>query len=52
MLDMSLKEFWSLVACGALPGPTIIGTYKLWIVSDLEAILSGVAARPEEEFTL
>jgi predicted DNA-binding transcriptional regulator AlpA len=52
MLDMSSKVFLELVSCGALPGPKVIGNYKRWIVSDLEAILTGDAARPEEAFTV
>ena len=52
MFDMTLKVFWELVSCGALPGPTVIGGYNRWIVSDLEAILTGEAARPEEAFTV
>lgn len=52
MLDMSSRDFWDLVSCGALPGPKIIGDHKRWVVSDLEAILSGDAARPEQAFTV
>jgi predicted DNA-binding transcriptional regulator AlpA len=52
MLDMSSKVFWELVSCGALPGPKIIGNHNRWVVSDLEAILNGEAARPEEAFTV
>lgn len=52
MLDMSNKDFWDLVSCGALPGPKTIGHHERWLVSELEAILSGVAARPEEAFTI
>lgn len=52
MLDMSVKVFLDMVACGALPPPKSIGNHKRWLVSDLEAILSGVAARPAEAFTI
>ena len=52
MLDLSPKDFFELVACGALPAPRSIGQHKRWMVSDLEAILSGDAARPDEAFTI
>ena len=52
MLDMPAKVFREMVACGALPPPKSIGKYKRWLVSDLEAILSGAAARQEEAFTI
>jgi len=52
MMDMTIKEFTDLVANGALPGPKDIGGHKRWMVSDLEAILSGDAARPKEAFAI
>lgn len=52
MLDMSVRDFWKLVLCGALPRPTVIGGHELWIVADLVAVLTGSAAIPEEVFTV
>lgn len=53
MLDMSQADFQRLVKDGALPGPTRIGDVTLWRVADLEAILSGDAARPgDQEFEM
>jgi len=52
MLDMSTKDFCELVSCGALPDPKNIGRHKRWLVADLEGILSGKAARPDEAFTI
>lgn len=52
MLDMTIRDFGDLVANGALPGPKDIGGHKRWMVSDLEAILTGDAARPKEAFAI
>jgi hypothetical protein len=52
MLDMSPREFAELVACGALPAAKTIGSHQRWMVADLEAILSGEAAKPDEAFTI
>lgn len=52
MLDMTMRDFGDLVANGALPSPKNIGGHKRWIVSDLEAILTGEAARPKEAFSI
>ena len=52
MLDMSIRDFCDLVARGALPGPKDLGGHKRWMVSELEAILTGEAARPKETFAI
>lgn len=49
MLDMSVAEFRRLVAQGALPPPLPIGGKQRWRTADLEAIISGYAARPSDE---
>lgn len=49
MLDMTRTEFLDLVNKGALPRPRRIGHHERWPVEELQAILSGTAARPEEE---
>jgi predicted DNA-binding transcriptional regulator AlpA len=52
MLDMPTAEFRRLVASGALPPPVRIGGHERWHVAQIEAILSGPAARPSQEFEL
>lgn len=52
MLDMTIRDFTELVSTGALPGPKDIGGHKRWMVSELEAILTGSAARPREAFEI
>lgn len=53
MLDMQRKDFRRLVSQGALPPPVqVAGEVELWIVDDLRAILTGSAARPEQDFEL
>ena len=49
MLDMTVAEFQSLVANGALPGPVAHGR---WDVAQLAAIMRGHKPRPAEEFDL
>ena len=49
MLDMPAAEFRRLVAAGALPQPVRIGPHARWPVSQIEAILSGKAALPDDE---
>jgi len=52
MFDMTAENFRELVSSGAFPSPETFGRHKRWIVSDLEAILSGAASRPSEVFSL
>ena len=52
MLDMPIADFRKLVERGALPPPVRIGGYDRWHVAQLEAILRGNAAKPNEEFEL
>ncbi|MFC4734080.1 helix-turn-helix transcriptional regulator [Salipiger abyssi] len=52
MLDMSADEFRRLVSVGALPSPCDIGGLKRWRTDDIEAILQGGAAVPDEDFEL
>ena len=51
-LCLSRTEFVRLVDQGALPPPVKIGPHKRWRVEDLQAILSGNAALPDEDFSL
>ncbi|MEP3297604.1 MAG: hypothetical protein ABJO27_14225 [Pseudoruegeria sp.] len=49
-LDMSSAKFADLVSKNALPPPKSIGgTEERWLTKDLEAILTGNAAIPDEE---
>ena len=54
LLDMSAAEFQRLVAAGAIPPPIHprLGQHDRWRVSDLEAVLDGAAAKPNEDFEL
>lgn len=52
MLDMPPAKFRALVDAGALPPPVVIGDMKRWRVDQIEAILKGNAALPNEEFEL
>ena len=52
MLDMPATEFRRLVGNGALPPPVRIGDHERWHVAQLEAIVRGAAALPDEEFDL
>ncbi|WP_171099283.1 MULTISPECIES: hypothetical protein [unclassified Ruegeria] len=50
LLDMTAKEFRSLVNAGALPPPMkLAGDIERWNVRDLRAILNGDAARPQDD---
>lgn len=49
MLDMSASEFRRLVGRGALPPPKKIGGATRWRVAELEAVLFGHAAKPNED---
>ena len=52
MLDLTANEFRRLVVCAALPPPVKIGPFERWRVSDIDAIFSGDAALPSEDFEL
>lgn len=52
LLDLPTPEFLRLVAAGALPPPTKIGGHDRWLVERLQAILTGDAAKPDQDFTL
>ena len=52
MLDLSVAHFRRLVAGGALPPPVHLGDVCLWRTDDLEAILSGEARKPQEDFEI
>lgn len=52
MLDMPLARFRQYVEQGALPKPCRIGGDERWRVADLDAILSGTAALPNEDFSM
>jgi len=41
MLLLALHDFLSLVDAGALPQPVFLGKHQLWIVSEIEAVLTG-----------
>lgn len=41
MLSLALHDFLSLVEAGALPQPVFLGKHQLWIVSEIEAVLTG-----------
>jgi len=49
MLDMQPREFSRLVSMGCLPPPVKLADgVERWRVEDLQAILSGKMARPDE----
>lgn len=50
MFRLRPAEFRELVAQGALPPPRRIGPYERWSVRELDAILSGDAAKPKDDF--
>lgn len=53
MLDLPTTKFRELVAAGALPPPVRVADgIERWRVDDLQAILSGKAARPSEDLEL
>lgn len=51
-LDMHVSEFRALVTSGVLPRPVRIGEHERWRMVDIEAILSGKAAIPDEDIEL
>lgn len=53
MLDMSATDFRRLVQRGVFPPPVRLESgLERWRVSDIEAILSGKAAFPDEDIEL
>ena len=53
LLDLPVARFRRYVEQGALPPPCRIGRDERWRVEDLDAILSGTAARPlDEDFSV
>ena len=52
MLDLTLPEFEALVDQKSVPPPVTIGQHKRWPVDQLRAILTGEAAKPDEDFEL
>ena len=51
-LDRPVSEFRALVDAGVLPRPVRIGGLERWRMVDIEAILSGSAAIPDEDIEL
>lgn len=51
-LDMPVTAFRALVDAGVLPPPVNIGGHKRWRMVDIEAMLSGKSAIPEEDIEL
>lgn len=41
MLSMTVREFLFLVEQGALPPPIRLGKHTLWVVAEIEAVLTG-----------
>lgn len=52
MLDLPTSEFRNLVAQGALPPPIQIAQHRLWRVDQIEAIVNGDAALPNQDLEL
>lgn len=48
-LDLPVTEFHRLVEAGVLPRPFKIGNNVRWRYEDIEAIVSGKAAKPSED---
>lgn len=47
MLSLSVQEFLFLVEQGALPPPIRLGKHTLWVVAEIEAVLTGRKIEPE-----
>lgn len=47
MLSLSLQDFLFLVEQGALPPPIRLGKHTLWVVGEIEAVLTGCKIEPE-----
>lgn len=41
LLSLSVSDFLRLVELRSLPCPVILGKHRLWLVSELEAVLLG-----------
>lgn len=41
MLSLSLQDFLFLVEQGALPPPIRLGKHTLWVVAEIEVVLTG-----------
>lgn len=41
MLSLSVQDFLFLVEQGALPPPIRLGKHTLWVVAEIEAVLTG-----------
>lgn len=52
LLELPAAEFRRLVNSGALPPPCSVGGHNRWRVADINAILNGNAALPNEDFDL
>ncbi|ETX26586.1 hypothetical protein [Roseivivax isoporae] len=49
MLDMPAAEFRRLVALGVMPRPRKVGPHDRWRTSDIQAIIDGDTAWPDDE---
>ncbi|NIY78996.1 hypothetical protein HCZ23_05885 [Celeribacter sp. HF31] len=47
MLSMTVREFLFLVEQGALPPPIQLGKHTLWVVAEIEAVLTDSKIEPE-----
>ncbi|GAA6201153.1 hypothetical protein [Aquicoccus sp. SU-CL01552] len=47
MLSLTAQEFLFLVEQGALPPPIRLGKHTLWVVAEIEAVLTGSKIEPE-----
>lgn len=47
MLLLTVGEFLFLVEQGALPPPIRLGKHTLWVVAEIEAVLTGSKIEPE-----
>ncbi|MPL98012.1 hypothetical protein SDC9_44210 [bioreactor metagenome] len=47
MLSLSVQDFLFLVEQGALPPPIRLGKHTLWVVAEIEAVLTGSKIEPE-----
>lgn len=46
-----VEDFLEMVDQGILPAPRVIGERQFWCYAELEAIFTGEAAIPAQEFT-
>ena len=47
MLSLTVEEFLILVEQGTLPPPIRLGKHTLWVVAEIEAVLTGSKIEPE-----